>query len=708
VKDVFGKAKETVSGSTQDDDVKTWLFELEQSRKREEGWRKDAERCVEIFEQEGSMDSTDLSDYNVLYANTETLAPSVYNNPPRPVVKRRIDKENPVAIAAAQVVKLVLQYLVDNPEHGKLPFDDLQKECVQEALVPGRGAACYYYEAAVGEGEYASVEGETVCGMPVPWNRFYHGYAKNWHQVPWIAYEYFMTREECVEQFGDAGKQIKLTHQSSVGDDKDKANQRPQDAEGMKFAHLYRIQDKATKTIFWVSEGYKSILDKKDDPLRLEGFFDCPRPIGFLRRISSLQPQTLYKMYQTQAEELDICSRRIRGILRAMKVRGLYDATIEGIEDLMKSPENTILPARNVSALANNQTLDKGVWMFPLETLVAVLQQLYASRQQIIATIHQLTGIADIMRGATQASETLGAQEMKQAWGTLKLKRMQKEVQRFSRDSLRMQAELACNHFGIETFIQMTGLKFPRRAEQQQAQLEMQQMQMQGAAMQAQGQPLDPQMQQQIAQRGQQIQQTLSQPSWEDIHEFLQNDSIRNYVIDIETNSTIDIEATEDKQELAEMMNSMSQLMNGVFPMVEQGILPFEAAKTLMLAVINKFRLGDEVEETFRAMQQPQPKEDPAMAKVKAEMERDKQKHELEQQDAQAEAQLKQAEIQLKQMENGILQEKLQMQAEFNKAEHAMKMQLLQIQMVAKATPPAVDPNKQQGGATSGDSNANP
>jgi hypothetical protein len=43
--------------------------------------------------------------------------------------------------------------------------------------------------------------------------------------------------------------------------------------------------------------------------------------------------------------------------------------------------------------------------------------------------IFQLTGIADIMRGSSQASETLGAQEIKQAWGTMRLKRMQKEVQ---------------------------------------------------------------------------------------------------------------------------------------------------------------------------------------------------------------------------------------------------------------------------------------
>jgi hypothetical protein len=688
--DAMGKAVTTV---TRDKEVQSWLNSIDDAEKRERDWRKSAQKVVELFEYQKSVEDSDEVEYNILYANTETLSPAVYNNTPRPVVKRRVDKENPVAVAAAQVLKAVLVYLTDNPDQRKEPFDELMKSAVQEALVPGRGLVRYTYDAEVDDAdpEMPQVKYECVHGKAVPWNRVVHGYGKSWSDVPWRAYEHFMTEEECKKNFG--GKKIKLTHTSSSDDEKDKATDAPQDSQGMKFAHIWEVWDKRTKTIIFVSEGYDSIIDRRADPLKLQGFFDSPRPMTFFTRISSLQPKSLYETYQSQAEELERCTRRIKHILSMMKVRGFYDGTIEGLDELLKKPEGTLLPAGNVAALQQGQTLEKSIWFMPLAELITVLQQLYQSRLEIINTIHQLTGIADIMRGATQASETLGAQEMKQAWGTMRLKRMQKEVQRFARDSYRLQAELAANHFGIDTLQQMTGVQLIRTADKQSAQMELDSIQQQGMAMQMQGQAPDPA----LAQRAQKAQETLKLVAWEEVLQFLRNDPLRNYVIDVETNSTIDIEATEDKAELSEMMNSMSQLMNGVFPMVKEGVLPFPAAKALMLSVVNKFRLGDEVEEVFRAMQAPQEKPDPAVMKVQAEMERDKQKAaqdmQMEQERMRMEQQQQQEEMQLKQMENQILREKLQMEAEFNQAQHQIKMQQLQAQLIMKTTPAAKDPN---------------
>jgi hypothetical protein len=74
-------------------------------------------------------------------------------------------------------------------------------------------------------------------------------------------------------------------------------------------------------------------------------------------------------------------------------------------------------------------------------------QQLYVAREACKQVIYEITGIADIMRGQTNASETLGAQEIKPTWGTLRLKRLQREVQRYSRDLLRMMLEIAATKF---------------------------------------------------------------------------------------------------------------------------------------------------------------------------------------------------------------------------------------------------------------------
>lgn len=711
--DVFGKIKkafsEGVDASTRTDAVKNWLDQLTDAEKREKDWRKNANQVIKLYEQEDVTNPDSLSDFNILFANTETLAPAVYNNTPRPVVKRKVDRENPIAIAAAQIVKAALVYLTDTGERDKATFDDLQKDAVLESLVPGRGMARFYYEAtSQGEGDASFVEDETVCGEQVPWNRVLFGYAKNWQGVPWIAYEHFMTREECVENFGDVGKNIKLTHMAALSDDKENADKEPADAEGVKFAHIWEVWDRRTRKITYLSEGLPTLIKEEDDPYGLDGFFDCPKPIGLLQRVSSLQPRTLYSMYEKQARELEKATRRIDELLGMLKVRGFYDGTLEGLDELLKKPNGTLTKAANVAALQQGQSLENSVWLFPVEKVILVVKELYLARQQIISVIYQITGIADIMRGASQASETLGAQEIKQAWGTMRLKRMQKEVQRFTRDCYRIQAELVIKKFSIDTLKKMTGVKLPMNADKQQAQAQVQQLQQiaqqatqaaqqMGAQAQQAGQPAPPPPQppQQWQDQMAQAQQVLQSPSWEDVVAYMRADSICHYIIDIETNSTIDIEATEDKQELAEMMNSMSQLMNGVFPMVEQGILPFQAAKSLMLAVINKFRLGDEVEETFRAMQEPQPKPDPATMKVQADIQRDnnkaqneqqknQQKFQLEQASAQQDAAIKQRlaeqEVQLQERALQIQSRELDMKSQYNEAKFQQDMMKLSLQ----------------------------
>lgn len=696
---IFKQISDSLTGSasklTRTKEVQNWLNEIQDALKREKTWRADAERTVALYEQQSASSvEYGLCEYNILYANTETLAPAVYNATPRPIVKRKVDKENPIAIAAAQVLKATLTYLVDTGDANYAPFDELQKDAAQEALVPGRGLARFTYHADLkkippaqeGQPALEEVEYETICGEQVAWNRVVHGYAKNWHNIPWRAYEHFMTRDECKANFGDdLGSRILLTHAPS--DDKDGTKDAPKDAEGAQFAHVWEVWDKRTKEVLFLSEGYPGVIKRVQDPLKLDGFFDSPRPIQFLKRLSSLTPQTLYTMYKNQAEELDRVTRRINGLLKMMKIRGMYDGTVEGLDDLLNSDEGTLIPAKNVAAFQNGQNLQNSIWLMPLAELIPVVQQLYQNRQEIINVIHQLTGVADIMRGASNAQETLGAQEIKQAWGTMRLKRMQKEMQRFTRDCFRLQAELAAKHFDIETFVKMTGVKLPRQGEKVQAETQMgmlqQQMQQMQMAQQA-GQQVPPEAGQQLQQQMAQLQQTLSAPSWEDVLGFLRNDSIRNYVIDIETNSTLDLEATEDKQELAELMNSMSQVMNGCMPMVKEGVLPFDAAKSLMVAVVQKFRFGDDVEEAFRKMQQPPPQEDPKAEAAKAEAQMRKEEHEqkmaAEKQKTEAKMALEQLELQIKREELELTQRELVMRREFAEAEHARKMQMLTLQ----------------------------
>lgn len=607
-------------------EVTSWLKEMTAARKREKKFRTTGAKIVSIYE----AGENDTTPFNILYSNTETMMPALYNSTPTPVVQRRFKDEDLLGAAASKIGERVLKYLIDDGNAEYTSFDDLMKSAVLEALLPGRGLTRFKYDATFEKAEaIKSAEGvepedaeevagekpeveppaetvqyETVCGEEVPWDRFLHGSAKKWKDVPWVAFEHFMTREELVESFGEVGARVPITE--LVANDQERSVRDSSETDehasatgtdGTKVAQVFEIWDKVSRKILFVSPQWKEApLKSVDDPLKLQGFYPCPRPLTFLMKVSTLTPVALYSLYETQAKELNVITTRIMKIVAALKVRGMYDSTVEGLDALLKADDNVLVPVENVAALlAQGNALEKAIFLMPIEKLVTVLQQLYMQREQVKTVIYELTGVADIMRGSSAASETLGAQELKNQWGTLRLKKTQKEVMRYARDCLRIIAEIAVSKLSLDTVKSMTGLKYPMAADKQQAQMQLQQMQMQ--AQQTQQPPAPPPPE---------LVEMMELPTWEELVGALQNDTQRSYRIDIETNSTVDAEATEDKKDIAELLNAISQFLNGVGPMVQDGTMPFDVAQGMLLAVVRRYRFGPELEDQLRKMKPPQ------------------------------------------------------------------------------------------------------
>lgn len=724
----FTKIKEAVASQRRDPFVQKWLLQVDDALKREKKFREDGAEVVKVYESTAQTSAGDEYAYNVLYANTETLAPAIYNSIPRPRVRQRYKDNNKLAYWGAQVGQRTLEFLANANQPEYQSYDDLNKNAVLQALVPGRGASRFKYEAnfieVPGEDESKEspaeerVENETVCGETVEWNRLILGYATHWNKVPWIAFEHFMTREECVKNFGEiVGSKIEFT---AVQQDGDKKEQQPIDAEGVKFAHIYEIWDKASKKVLFISSGYDNPIKIAPDPLKLEGFFPIPEPLGFFDKVSSMVPKPLFLMYQEQARELNSITIRIGKLTRAMKIRGFYDSTLQGIDDLMQKEDNTLLPAQNVPAI-EGRGLDGSIWLMPIDKMITVLQQLYINRQQVKGVIYEVMGIADIMRGSSQASETLGAQELKQQWGSMRLKRMQKEVMRYTREEFRIILELACTHFEMDTFRKMTGLELPTEQEQKQAQqflaqvqqaaqaMQMQQQQAQQASSQQPQQPGmppqggpqqgPPQQQSQAPQmppmpppppeQMEKAQEMVDKPTWEAVLGFMKDDLQRNFVIDIETNSTIDAEVTEDKQDVSEFMNAMGQFLNGIMPLVQEGTMPFEVAKELLIALCQRFRFGDDVMEKLRQMQPPKMRPDPKTMLVQAQMQMAQEAHaadmEAKQASLQGQQQLVQQQLQSAQQISQMKMDEIQARVQGRTQEVQAKVQGKQSELAFSA-----------------------
>ena len=683
-----------------DSKVTAWLAEIAAAKKREKDYRKEGNEILEIYNGSKKKETP----FNILYSNTETLLPALYSSLPRPVVQRRFKYGDILGKASAKAGERVLEFLLDTNMEGYETYDECVRAATLDALLPGRGVSSVKYDAdlqKVGDAEDEASEepdyekkSELVCTETRSWDKVYFGYAKRWSKVPWLAYEEYIDKDEAKRLFGEEIA-LRLQYNTKAEDEENDDNDDDQAGEMSKTTCVYQIWCKKTKKVIFVSQDYQEgYLKEDDDPLGMTGFFNMPKPIMFLEKSNDLMPTALYKLYENQATELNRLTIRIQKVVEAIKARGIYDSELgDDIAKIMEESDNALVPADKSASMSAEKGLGNSIWFMPIEQLVNVLVQLYQARNQCKQIIYEITGISDIMRGATNAHETLGAQEIKKSFGTLRLKRLQGEVQRYARDLLRMMLELAATKFSEETWDKMTGL--PYLTEKEKALIDMQ-----VAQARAGGQQLPPE-----------LMEKAQMPAWADVLAMLKDDVQRAYRIDIESNSTVQPEATEDQKNIAEVMNALAQYMNGVAPLVTSGALPFEAAQSMMLAITRRFRFGSEIEEHVMKMKPPE-KEDPKAAeqeKMQAKQAEMQAKAEEKQIDLQAESQKFQSEKQAEMIaQEKDLQAKMKMQEMELLSKERTAEKVARIQANAQIVSSKISGSSSEGGAspsklTSGD-----
>ena len=614
-----------------------FLEEINDAKKREKDFREDGKEILEIY----SADRK--TPFNILYSNTETLLPALFSEVPRPVIQRRYKDEDPMGKVVSEAAQRMLEYLLDTDIDEYEKFDSSMSDATLDGLLPGRGVTSVKYEN--------DDDWETVCTDSKKWNRVLFGYAHKWSKVPWVAYEEYLDRKEAKRLFGSKVNKLRFVEGEEKEEEESWEEEDNKNKGYRKTAQVYQIWNKSDKTIKYVSPQLKDEFLKVDeDPLNLTGFFNCPRPLQFVEKSNDLMPTALYKLYENQAKELNRIQGRLNRVIEAIKVRGAYNGALgEEIEQILKEEDNALVPTDKAGLLAEGG-LDQNIWMLPIGELVATAQQLMQARESCKAVIYEVTGISDIVRGQSKASETLGAQKIKESWGTMRLKRLQKEVQRYALDTMRLMLDIAVKKFSEKSWVKMTGL--PYSTTEQKAQAE----QMVKTARENGINPQSPTVQQAV--------QILQMPNWGDILEVLKDNYSRSYRIDIETNSTLDVEATEDKQLVGDFMNAMAQFMNGMGPLIEKGVMPFPAAKSMMLAIVKRYRFGREVEDELNKMQEPKPQQDPEQEKKVKEFQQAQQKFQQEQQKFQ--------------------QEKQQAQEKFMQEGNKLKMDKAQLDFVKK------------------------
>jgi len=632
-----------------------WYNCIAQYERTFKEWEGRSDKIVKRYRDDQRSRNNPNAKFNILWSNVQTITPAVFARLPRPDVSRRFRDNDPIGRVASMMLERALEYEIEH--YGD--YASAMKQAVQDRLLGGRGTSWVRYEPHItgeagGEGEGAPDDGyqitedideaETEGGIHrenqerieyecapvdyVHWRDFGLTVARTWEEVTAVWRKVYMGRPALVERFGeDLGGKIPLdTKPESSKTFAEKMG------EGSHEAVIYEIWDKTSGQVLWLSKSMGKILDTRDDPLQLENFWPCPKPMFSTLTTDSLVPVPDFVLYQDQARQLDTLADRIDGFIQALKVRGVYDASEPSLARLFSEGENNaLLPVKNYAAFSEKGGLVGAINLVDIKPIAEGLNMAYQAMEQVKGQIYEIMGIADIQRGQTDPNETLGAQIIKSNNASGRLKTMQHDVVNFATAILQIKAQIICQHFTDDTIVKISG------------------------AMQ-----LSPQDQQLIPQALQ----------------LLKDEPAKNFRIEVTTDSMIYQDEQQEKQDRMEFLQAMGGFLSQALPaataspeltpmlieMLKFGVTAFKAGKGLE-------GLIDETADKFRQQQkqmegQPKPPS-PEMQKLQMQ-------GQMEQAKMQAQSQAKQAEMQ---MQMQLEQQKMQMQMDLEKAKQEYQAQ---------------------------------
>lgn len=458
--------------------ARRWQMELTAARKEVEKWHIQGSKIIKRFRDERESGREGETRWNIFSSNIQTQRAMLYGKPPSVSVDRRFaDAGDDVARVGSEILERLLNTDIERDSDG---YSLALQYALDDRLIPGFGQARIRYvaqfEQIEGIAAQISAEGiEIAAEVPpterkisedvetdyVHWKDMLWSPARVWHEVRWVAFKAQMSREQLRERFkseDDEGFADKIPLNTKSGNDSSDS----QASDPWSRADVWEIWSKDDKKVYWYVDGFHVTLDEKDDPLGLEGFWPCPRPMMANLTTASLIPRPDYVLAQDLYEEIDLISTRINLLQKAIRVAGVYDRTSEGIKRLVsEASQNELIPVDNWAIFAEKGGVRGAVDWLPLDQIVGALAQLRDYRRELMDAVFQITGMSDIMRGqANSTGVTATEQSIKAKFGSVRIQAMQDEFARFASDIQRLKAEVIAKHFDAQTILQRCNCQF--------------------------------------------------------------------------------------------------------------------------------------------------------------------------------------------------------------------------------------------------------
>ena len=450
-----------------------WGTEIEAAGQELQKFHDEARRIVQRYLDKRDAYGKDESKVNLFWSTMKVLLSMLYARPPRADVSRSFqDYEDDVARVAGTMLQRILNRSFDD---NVSVWDANVRQGIEDWLVVGLGQVWLRYEVETEPYVIPAVldpmtgmelapeqEAERIVDEDAPcdyiyWEDFYWSPARTWQEVRWVGRRVYMTKDQLQERFGpEIAAVVPLGRPQS----KSNVNDQVVKYDPWSKAEVFEIWCKENRKVYWYAKGADVILDVKDDPLGLDGFFPCPRPVAANVTSSNFMPRADYVFAQDQFNELDEINTRITWLTRAAKVVGVYDKSAEGIQRVFQQgAENQLIPVDNWALFAERGGIKGQVDWVPIDQVTNAIERLRQYRQDKVMQIYEVLGISDVMRGSSRASETATAQQIKAQFGSTRVQLMQFYIADWISQALRIKAEIICKHWQPETIIRRSNIE---------------------------------------------------------------------------------------------------------------------------------------------------------------------------------------------------------------------------------------------------------
>ena len=607
--------QDDVNVFTEPKNAQVWLEMIIEAERVMEDWNQHCDNIDKQFAniERLSEESRDRQ-FQMFWANIQVLSPSIYARPPIPVVVPKFKDRRPVFTAASEMAERCTVVAFDLTR-----IHDTMLDVRNDLTLYNRGAVWCRHERGR-NGRF-----EKVCIEHKNRRDFLHSPARCWYEVQWVAAASYMTREEARKRFAkySGDEYDKLDYK--IDKEKDEIG----GSDERERAKVWEVWHRGIGRVIWVSEGCERLLDDADPHLDLQDYFPCPKPAYGTVQPGSLVPVPDVLYYRDQLEELNQLTGRIHALAEALRVKGFYPGgggeMADAIEAALKLNSNSaiMVPISNWAQFGGSKEVI--VWL-PIDQVANTITATVGVRKQIIDDIYQIVGLSDIMRGSTDPDETLGAQQLKMQSGSVRIRDKQSMMAQIAKDCVHITTEIITEKFEDSTILAMSQMELPTEADIQQqkqglmmkaqqvmmkAQQEAQQPQISGPPQPGQPPQGGPPQQQQGGQGGQQqqagpeaalqeIQQQLealdNKPTQEKVIAFLRDNRAKSFVLDIETDSTIQLDEQFEKQQRGEFLGVLAQLLPQIGGMVQQMPSTAQFAGEILKFAVAPYRVGRQLD----------------------------------------------------------------------------------------------------------------